>query len=774
MCKKLVFWASFMLALSLMSDVQADVITIGCDADTYIQNDVVRGDSTFMYVAGGGINVGGYLRFDLAAHHVVSVQSATLTLVLSGNATRNDTLNNGRFSLYGLNNVPGNTPQDWNEMVLTGGDVGVEWTTNNGNPLINVTDLDDDVPGISEDIVQTGATYYEPGGTTVTVSGTALVNFIQSRIDDDGLVTFILRDDDTADRGYGITTKENPNEDWRPKLELTAMIGAKTSATKPNPDNGAEDVPRDVILSWVPGDYADTHDVYVGTDVNDVSAATLTDDPSGVYLGRSGSSFFPETGKLRLDFDQTYYWRVDEVNAPPDSTIYPGPVWSFTTEPFVISVPGVDIIATASSNMPGQGPENTINGSGLDANDLHSKATNTMWLSASSEPGSAWIQYEFDKPYELYQMFVWNYNGESVLSLYGLKEVAVEYSLDGENWMRLDSISEFARAPAADGYAVNTTVDFDGVAAKYVKITATSNWSGVLLDQYGLSEVRFMIIPVSARQPSPADESTGVAVNAALSWRAGREATEHNVYFSDDMQAVIDGTAPVATVSQASYGPLSLDLGRTYYWRVDEVNNAETTTVWPGNTWSLTASESLVVDDFESYNDIPEGEQGSNLVYLTWIDGYDNPSTNGSTMGNPSGNSMETTIVHGGRQSVPVFYDNTTAQSSEVTASTDQLAVGHNWTVGAPESLVLWIYGDPNNAATDRMYVKVNSSKVIYDGDLAQTGWQDWSIDLASLGINLSNVTTLTIGFERTGGAGGSGMVFIDDIWLFAAAIVEQ
>ena len=88
--------------------------------------------------------------------------------------------------------------------------------------------------------------------------------------------------------------------------------------------------------------------------------------------------------------------------------------------------------------------------------------------------------------------------------------------------------------------------------------------------------------------------------------------------------------------------------------------------------------------------------------------------------------------------------------------------------------MVLWVYGDPNNAATDRMYVKVNNSKVLYTGDLTQTQWQDWSIDLASLGINLSNVTTLTIGFERTGAVGGTGMVFIDDIWLFAPAIIEQ
>jgi hypothetical protein len=211
-----------------------------------------------------------------------------------------------------------------------------------------------------------------------------------------------------------------------------------------------------------------------------------------------------------------------------------------------------------------------------------------------------------------------------------------------------------------------------------------------------------------------------------------------------------------------------------YYWRVDEVNNIEPTPTWQSDLWSFTTREYLAVDDFESYNDIPEGTEGSNLVYSTWTDGYANPSTNGSTIGYVSGSSLETDIVHGGRNSVPIMYDNTTASISEVTANTSDLAIGKDWTVGSPEMLVLWVYGNANNPATDRMYVKVNGVKVVYDGDLAQTSWQEFSIDLASLGVNLSNVTTLTIGFERIGATGGSGVVYIDDIRLYAPAVAQQ
>ncbi|MBN2183316.1 MAG: hypothetical protein JW715_15510, partial [Sedimentisphaerales bacterium] len=197
-------------------------------------------------------------------------------------------------------------------------------------------------------------------------------------------------------------------------------------------------------------------------------------------------------------------------------------------------------------------------------------------------------------------------------------------------------------------------------------------------------------------------------------------------------------------------------------------NNANTTPLWQGDVWSFTTSEYRVVDDFESYNDIAQGEDGSNLVYLTWIDGYDNPSTNGSTMGYTSGASLETTTVRSG-YSAPLIYDNTTAGISKITANTNDLKSGSDWTIGSPEQLVLWVYGSAdNNSSADRMYVEIGGVKKIFSGDIAAEQWQDFTIDLASLGINLSNVGTVTIGLEKIGSTGGSGMIFVDDIRLYA------
>ena len=539
-------------------------------------------------------------------------------------------------------------------------------------------------------------------------------------------------------------------------------------AYNPVPNDGASDVTRDVVMSWTPGDFAHTHNVYLGTVFNDVNSA---DSSSSLLVGPSQDVNTYDPG--RLEFETIYYWRIDEINEPAVPMTYKGFIWRFTTERFAYPIPGGKIIATSSGQEGNQEPQNTVNNSGL-TNDLHSTDPSDMWLSEAGEPGSAWIQYDFDRPYKLHEMLVWNYNGPSVFSGFGIKDAIIEYSSDGINWTQLGDIHEFTKATGGSDYMYNTTIAFNSIPVQHVKITANSSWGGSQFNHYGLSEVRFLQIPVYASEPNPADGKADAAIDVTLAWRAGREAAEHNVYLSKDQQAVIEGTAPVVTISQASYGPLSLDLDGTYFWRVEEVNDAEVIPLWQGDIWSFTTSDYLIVDNFESYNDLNPEEEGSNRIYLTWIDGFENPTTNGSTMGYPDPvfadgeHFVETTIIHGGNQAAPIFYDNTVANISEVTVNTDELPVGGDWTLGSPEVLSLWVYGDPNNSSTDQMYVKVNETRVNYDGDLTLEQWQEFSIDLAALRIDLSSITTLIIGFERTGTTGGSGMVFVDDILLYS------
>lgn len=71
------------------------------------------------------------------------------------------------------------------------------------------------------------------------------------------------------------------------------------------------------------------------------------------------------------------------------------------------------------------------------------------------------------------------------------------------------------------------------------------------------------------------------------------------------------------------------------------------------------------------------------------------------------------------------------------------------------------------------MYVKLNGVKVVYPGDaadIARPRWKQWNIDLAALGVDLGNVTELSLGLERTGATGGAGTLFIDDLLLYRLA----
>jgi len=534
-------------------------------------------------------------------------------------------------------------------------------------------------------------------------------------------------------------------------------------ASEPQPEDEAVDVDRDAVLSWKPGEFANTHDVYFGTDLNDINDATIA-DPRGVTISGGQIADIFDTG--RLEFEQTYYWRVDEVNnAHPDSP-WKGSVWSFTAEPVAYPLEVAHITATASSMKSAEeNPTNTINGSGLDANDIHSTPTNGMWLSDVSTPGETWIQYDLDQLYKLHQVLVWNHNSdlEEVVG-FGIKEALIETSQDGEIWETFGTI-ELARA------AQQAPIDLHDIVARHVRITAQSNWGGIF-QQYGLSEMRFFQIPVSARNPYPDSGATDINLDVTLSWRAGREATGHDVYLNPDRQAVFDGTAPVVSVNEPSYGPLSLDLGTIYYWRIDEVNEAETPSTWKSAIWSFTTTDNIVVDDFENYNDINEGEPGSNRIYLAWIDGLDDPS-NGSIVGHLDPPFAEQTIVHGGSQSMPFTYDNTGGKSE----ATLTLTYPSDWTESGVSTLVIWYIGDSANAA-EPMYVVLNGSVAVNNDNpnAAQVDeWTEWRITLqtfADQGLNLTNVTSITLGLGNRANptAGGSGMLYFDDIRLYPPA----
>ncbi|MBC8473110.1 MAG: LamG domain-containing protein [Planctomycetes bacterium] len=271
--------------------------------------------------------------------------------------------------------------------------------------------------------------------------------------------------------------------------------------------------------------------------------------------------------------------------------------------------------------------------------------------------------------------------------------------------------------------------------------------------------------------PAPANGAVDVTQIPILTWVSGVFADSHQVYFGTEATSLENKGS--GNLGSESFEPGQLEWNTTYYWRVDEANNANTDSPWTGPLWSFTTANFLIIDDMESYNDINEDEPGSNRIYLTWIDGFDNPATNGAVVGNFDPPFAEQTIVHGGLQSMPMAYDNAVGKSE----ATLTLTSNRDWTVNGVNTLTIWYRGGSANAA-ENLYVALNGSAVVnHDNpDATQiTSWIQWNIDLqafADQGINLTNVTSITLGLGNRSNpvAGGSGMMYFDDIRLYPPA----
>jgi hypothetical protein len=273
-----------------------------------------------------------------------------------------------------------------------------------------------------------------------------------------------------------------------------------------------------------------------------------------------------------------------------------------------------------------------------------------------------------------------------------------------------------------------------------------------------LSEVRFLYVPVQAREAQPADGGTAVALDTVLSWRSGRNAASHDVYLGTDAESL----DLVDTVVDATFASGDLLFGRDYYWRIDEVNEADATPVWAGDLWSFATQEFVLIDGFEGYNDEDE------LIYEAWIDGWVNET--GSTVGYLEAPFAEKSIVNSGGQSMPLTYDNSAAPFySEV----ERDLGGADWTAGGADTLRLYVQGQADNAP-GTLYVAVEDSAgkmaVVSSPDQAVVtteAWQEWAIPLADLGgVNLAAVRTVYVGVgdRDNATAGGTGVIFIDDI----------
>ncbi len=276
--------------------------------------------------------------------------------------------------------------------------------------------------------------------------------------------------------------------------------------------------------------------------------------------------------------------------------------------------------------------------------------------------------------------------------------------------------------------------------------------------------------------PDPANGAVGVKQTQIITWTPGVYADSHQIYFGTDKEAVrnADTGSPeykgTGDFGAESYDPGKLQWNTTYYWRIDEANNAHPDSPWTGNVWSFTTANFLIVDDFESYNDLDPADPESNRIFNVWLDGYDDP-TNGSLVGYDTPPFAEQTIVHGGNQSMPLYYDNSVGYSE----ATLTLTYPRDWTENGVSTLSIWFRGNFDNAS-ETLYVALDGNAVVTNDnpDAAQvTAWTEWTIDLqafANQGVNLTNVNTISLGLGNKNNpvAGGLGTMYFDDIRLYA------
>jgi len=471
-------------------------------------------------------------------------------------------------------------------------------------------------------------------------------------------------------------------------------LGDYPQAASPTPPDGTIHPDTWVNLAWRAGDFAVTHDVYIGDNFDDVDAGA-----EGTFVGNQAETFivagfpgFPYPDGLVPG--TTYYWRIDEVNdANPDSP-WKGDIWSFSIPP-----------KTGYFPDPADGEE---------AVDVD---VTLSWTAG-----------------------------------FGAK---LHYVYFGETFDEVES--------ATGGQVQGTTTFKPGT----LKMAKTYYWR---VDEFDVAEthkgdVWSFTTEGAVTAINPANGAVDVTQTPVLTWAPGFGAS-HELYFGTD-PASLELKAS-GNLGEESYDPGQLEWDTAYYWRVNEVNNANADSPWTGPLWSFTTANFLIIDDIENYNDIVEGEPGSNRIYNAWVDGFSDP-TNGSQVGHLDPPFYEETVVHSGNKSMPMYYDNAVGKSE----ATLTLTSNRDWTLKGVDTLTIWFRGDAANAA-ETLYVTLNgNARVDNDDPDAATlmGWTEWNIPLqafADQGVNLANVNSITLGLGSV--TGGTGIMYFDDIRLYPPA----
>ena len=662
-------------------------------------------------------------------------------------------------------------------------------------------------------------------------------------------------------------------------------------ATKPIPADGAEHDAESALLFWTGAWTAAEHDVYFGTDFDDVNDATASEPPVDPYKGRQTDNFYDV---FDLVPGTTYYWRIDEVNDP---NIWKGVVWSFWLTPWEPTNPspsdgaiymdvnvdlswkagfaagthevffGTDPCALPSvirfSGEPTYDPGTLLKGTTyywqVKETYKSRRTLGPIWSFSTTLPTMGTCLYEywdgitptgnglsllynwpdfpgnptgtqiltlFEGPTNRQEQFgariqAWLYapvtgdykfwiatddNGELWLSTDdnpANKQLISTCGLAGvgwaapQNWLDPDvTPSGLIHLVAGEKYYIEALMK-EGSGGDNIAVGWTTPWDNTI--QVILGSYLEPFVQLWAWDPSPADGTPEASRPIMLRWKAGAYAAQHQVYFgTSEASMTLQDTLAVGTEEYDPYGTGTLDPGQTYYWKINEVNVAGPDPyIWEGDVWNFTVIDYFIVDDMEGYTDRPS-------IETIWRDGYvcvdwGEPAQIPPVTGGCSGSNVDVASGVGGGTKAMVFnYDNDgetfvpgyptwpypAPYYSEVKANTLNLPIGSkDWSEA--KALSLWFYGDAGNDI-EPMWVKLtdqggSSGKVTYGdygedpNDLKDPSWHEWNIPLSDFGVNTADVNNISIGFgdeDNETTPGGSGVVYFDDIRLYATRCV--
>jgi hypothetical protein len=474
--------------------------------------------------------------------------------------------------------------------------------------------------------------------------------------------------------------------------EVWSFTAKPVTAYAPNPMDGDKWISTATTLNWSVGQGAMRHNVYFSTDKN----AVLNRDASA----SKGEQLAPTFNPGELAENTTYYWAVDEI---PATAANVGPLWTFTT-------------VGPGGGLKGEYFNNTTL-SGLPVLTRIDPEINVTAAIGAPVVDSGWSA-RWTADLEITQSDTYNF----ALNSHAYTRMRIDNQLIIDKW----AVPGVGTPTVVSKYFSLPVPLERGIHALVVEYVCTGTYAETFTWWTAtMAEVTVpagpLQPPVRARALYPTNGDANVPQDALLTWSVGEKAAKHDVYFGDDEAAVAAADASSSLYKgqqeENSFDPGQLEWNKKYYWRVDEVNDAETDSPWASSVWSFTTADFLVVDNIESYND----EEGTGTrLYETWIDGYTDTES-GSTVGNMDPPFAERTIVHGGTQSMPMDYNN--IGTYLFSHAYREFSPVQDWTVNGVTDLAIWFRGYPaalpavTPDAAGKMVVKGEGSDIWNNSD---------------------------------------------------------